>query len=67
MRVDLPGVGENLQDRYEISVVTRMKADFSLMKGMKLRPPCRRRAADPQFREWLAARAPTRPTARWYR
>jgi choline dehydrogenase len=58
VRVDLPGVGENLQDRYEISVVTRMKADFSLMKGMKLRPPVGDEAPDPQFREWLVGKGP---------
>ena len=27
MRVDLPGVGQNLQDRYEVGVVNRMKFD----------------------------------------
>jgi choline dehydrogenase len=52
--VDRPGVGENLQDRYEITVITRMKHDFSLMKGMKLRPPLPGEEPDPQFREWLA-------------
>ncbi|HEY3177726.1 MAG TPA: GMC oxidoreductase [Casimicrobiaceae bacterium] len=58
VRVDLPGVGENLQDRYEISVVTRMTRDFSLMKGMKLRPPLPGEEPDPQFRAWLEGRGP---------
>jgi choline dehydrogenase-like flavoprotein len=49
VRVDLPGVGRNLQDRYEVGVVNRMKfrswdaynnATFS--------------ANDPQYREWRA-------------
>lgn len=28
--VDLPGVGENLQDRYEVSVITQLKSDLTL-------------------------------------
>jgi choline dehydrogenase len=31
VRVDLPGVGENLQDRYEIGVVSEFKADSPLL------------------------------------
>jgi choline dehydrogenase len=58
VRVELPGVGRNLQDRYEISVVMRMTRDFSLMKGMKLRPPLPGEAPDPQFDEWLAGKGP---------
>ena len=26
--IDLPGVGRNLQDRYEVSVISEMKTDF---------------------------------------
>jgi choline dehydrogenase len=58
VRVDRPGVGENLQDRYEISVVTQMKRDFSLMKGMKLRPPLPGEDPDPPYREWLSGGGP---------
>ena len=36
VRVDLPGVGANLQDRYEASVVLRMKKDFSSFQGATL-------------------------------
>jgi choline dehydrogenase len=32
LRVDLPGVGANLQDRYEVGVVSEMNRDFSLLK-----------------------------------
>ncbi len=28
--VDLPGVGENLQDRYEVSVITQLQSDLTL-------------------------------------
>ena len=52
VKVELPGVGENLQDRYEVSVVNRMKRGFSLMKGMKLRPTLAGEEPDPHFTEW---------------
>ncbi|MBL8480720.1 MAG: GMC family oxidoreductase N-terminal domain-containing protein, partial [Rhodocyclaceae bacterium] len=58
LQVELPGVGENLQDRYEISVVCRMKADFSLLKGMQFRPPQDGEEPDPQFKQWLQGKGP---------
>ena len=58
IKVELPGVGENLQDRYEVCVVSKMKGGFSLMKGMKLRPPLPGEAPDTQFEEWLEGRGP---------
>ena len=33
VRVDLAGVGRNLQDRYEVGVVHRMRADWTLLRG----------------------------------
>ncbi|HEU4365184.1 MAG TPA: GMC oxidoreductase, partial [Candidatus Krumholzibacteria bacterium] len=36
--VNLPGVGANLQDRYEVSVVSEMTRDFKVLKGASLRP-----------------------------
>jgi choline dehydrogenase len=33
IRVDLPAVGRNLQDRYEVGVVSEMARDFSLLRG----------------------------------
>jgi choline dehydrogenase-like flavoprotein len=56
--IDRGGVGENLQDRYEISVVTQMKHEFELMQGMRLRPPLPGEEADAPFREWLEGRGP---------
>jgi len=50
--VDLPGVGANLQDRYEISVVLRMNEAFSSFKDATLRPPKKDEEPDPQFKEW---------------
>jgi choline dehydrogenase len=36
---DLPGVGENLQDRYEIGVISDFARDFSLLEGGIFLPP----------------------------
>ena len=45
--VDLTGVGENLQDRYETSVVTQMNSDFTLAQDCTGGQP-----SDPCFAEW---------------
>jgi choline dehydrogenase len=37
--VNLPGVGANLQDRYEISVVSRFERDFALIDHATFSPP----------------------------
>ena len=50
VRVDLPGVGQNLQDRYEIGVVYRLKSDWSVLNGATLTRD------DPQCREWIDSR-----------
>ena len=47
VRVDLPGVGTNLQDRYEIGVVNRMDFDrWEILDGASFR------RGDPQYQEW---------------
>jgi choline dehydrogenase len=46
VRVDLPGVGTNLQDRYEVAVVNRMKDDWEALRGAKFR------RGDPQYQQW---------------
>ena len=46
VRVELPGVGRNLQDRYEVSVVNRMKADWKTLAGAKFDK------LDAQYAEW---------------
>jgi choline dehydrogenase len=49
--VDLPGVGKNLQDRYEVGVVNRMNFDeWRIFKGAKFE------TTDPQYREWQRRR-----------
>ena len=53
---ELPGVGSNLQDRYEVTVVFKMKKPFSLLDGAALRPPEPGDPPDPHFQEWLEGR-----------
>lgn len=48
VRVELPGVGANLQDRYEVSVVYRLKESFAALEGATMTPD----PADPHFRAW---------------
>lgn len=45
--VDLPGVGENLQDRYEVGIVFELEDDFALLDGCTFG-----RGFDPCLREW---------------
>ena len=46
VRVDLPGVGQNLQDRYEVGVVSRMKENWQVLDGARFE------RGDPQFEQW---------------
>jgi choline dehydrogenase-like flavoprotein len=39
LRIDLPGVGCNLQDRYEVSLIAEMREDFSLLEGATFKLP----------------------------
>ncbi len=52
VRADLPGVGENLQDRYEVGVVHRMRKRFDLLKGLTFSPPAEGADPDPGYVEW---------------
>ncbi len=53
-RIDLPGVGRNLQDRYEVTVISKMKRDFSLLEGGTFRLPDGTEPPDPFMKEWRA-------------
>lgn len=53
VQVDLPGVGQNLQDRYEVGVVNRVKSNFGLLKGATFTAPAPGAAPDPVFAQWL--------------
>lgn len=51
VRVDLPGVGQNLQDRYEVGVVNRMNFDhWKVLEGATFSKD------DPQYKEWAEKR-----------
>lgn len=51
--IDLPGVGRNLQDRYEVGVVNRVKSDFALLKDATYAAPAAGGTPDPIFAQWL--------------
>lgn len=50
VEVDLPGVGANLQDRYEVGVVNRVRDDWEVLKCAKYAK------GDPQYRMWESTR-----------
>ena len=50
LKVDLPGVGMNLQDRYEVSVVYRMRDEWDFMNGAEFR------GGDRIFQQWAKSR-----------
>ncbi len=51
VRVDLPGVGRNLQDRYEVSVVNRMQFDcWEVLQGATFAK------GDPHYRRWASGK-----------
>jgi choline dehydrogenase len=53
VRVDLPGVGANLQDRYEVGVVSELRDDrFTLLDGCSFAPPVDGETGDRCFTEW---------------
>ncbi len=49
---DLPGVGKNLQDRYEIGVVSDFAGDFKLLQGATFLPPEQGAEPDSFFSAW---------------
>ena len=48
------GVGQRLQDRYEVGVISEMKADFSILQGCGFKPPEGSDPADPCLEQWQA-------------
>lgn len=56
VRLDRPGVGANLQDRYEVAVISQMSSDFSILKGLSLGPPQPGRPPDAALEEWMTRR-----------
>jgi choline dehydrogenase len=56
VRIDLPGVGHNLQDRYEVGVVTEMEENFPALQGVTFKAPGPGEQPDPHYAEWLEGR-----------
>jgi len=53
VRVDLPGVGRNLQDRYEVGIVAKAANPFPLLQQAAFQGPAPgATAGDPFFEEW---------------
>ena len=50
--VDLPGVGENLQDRYEVGVVAEYARDFALLEGGTFALPAKDGVEDIFLEQW---------------
>ena len=51
-RVDSPWVGRNLQDRYEVGVVNKMKNDFDLLRNASFKGPKPGELPDEHYQEW---------------
>ncbi len=52
VEVELPGVGQNLQDRYEVGIVHRMNfPEWDVFKAVQFAP------GDPQFAQWERCRS----------
>jgi choline dehydrogenase len=52
VRVDLPGVGTNLQDRYEVALITEVKKDFVLLENLAMGEPAPGQQPDAALKEW---------------
>jgi len=50
VKVDLPGVGNNLQDRYEVTIVHRLRKNWEILKGAKFTRD------DPLYKQWADGR-----------
>jgi choline dehydrogenase len=49
---DLPGVGENLQDRYEVGVISKLCRPFDLLEGASFAPPKGDGPVESAFADW---------------
>ena len=54
VKVDLPGVGKNLQDRYEVGVVSELSTDFSAVERCTFAAD----NTDPCYRDWTNRKGP---------
>ncbi len=52
VRVNLPGVGKNLQDRYEVGIVSQTKKSFPILKDATFAGPALEQQGDAPFERW---------------
>jgi len=52
VRVDLPGVGKNLQDRYEVGIVGKAEKPFPILEDATFRSPAAEQPGDRLFEAW---------------
>jgi len=52
VNIDLPGVGKNLQDRYEVGIVYKLKENLSTLANAKFEDD---EKSDPAYKEWKEA------------
>jgi choline dehydrogenase-like flavoprotein len=57
LRIERPGVGANLQDRYEIGVISRYSEPFSLLNQCNVRPPRPDDPPDRCLQQWQRDRS----------
>jgi len=50
--LDRPGVGANLQDRYEVGIVTEMKDNWKILADATFAPPLPNAPGDPCYVDW---------------
>ena len=55
-RVALPGVGMNLQDRYEVGVALELEKPFDFLRALSFEAPRAGESGDAAFREWQEGR-----------
>jgi choline dehydrogenase len=53
---DRPGVGKNLQDRYEVGVVSQMNQDWKVIKDATFQPPLPNQSGDPCYVDWQSGK-----------
>jgi len=49
---DRPGVGTNLQDRYEVGLVSEMKNNWKVIQNATFKPPLPNQPGDPCYQQW---------------
>jgi choline dehydrogenase len=52
VRIERPGVGLNLQDRYEVGVISQLDSEFAILRGCVLHAPAAGETPDRCLRAW---------------